>query len=197
MSCHPCVTAWTTRIHTRLPPLTKPQATVVALWSLGMGLARSCALTAVSAFLATWLHRKADTVRQQWRACCSAAPAQRGTARQALVVATCFVPLLAWVVDQWEGTPLALALAATTLGTRFPVLALRGISRGWALPGAWTGMVLAARGVYARWLLRRPTRLGGHPFVRRNTGGTLRPQGHGRAVPLKTLPPIVFGSIFA
>ena len=58
MSCHPRVTEWTTIIQTHLPHLSKPQATVLALWSLGMVLARSCALTAVSAFLATWLRRK-------------------------------------------------------------------------------------------------------------------------------------------
>jgi hypothetical protein len=124
MSCHPRVTEWTTIIHTRLPSLTKPQATVLALWSLGMVMARSCALTAVSAFLATWLHRKEETVRQQLREFCYEATAKRGTARQELVVETCFVPLVAWVVDQWEGTQLALALDATTLGTRFTVLVL-------------------------------------------------------------------------
>jgi hypothetical protein len=184
-----------------------------------MVLARSWALTAVSAFVATWLHRKEDTVRQQWRECCSEATAKRGTARQALVVERCFVPLLVWVVDQWEGTPLALALDATTLGTRCTVLALSGVSRGCAIPLAWTVleatakhawrrewlrmlrqvrravprswtvMVLADRGVYARWLFRRITRLGWHPFLRLNTGGTFRPQGHVRAVPLKTLVP--------
>jgi hypothetical protein len=53
MACHPRVTEWTTIIQTHVPHLTKPQATVLALWSLGMVLARSCALTAVSAFLAT------------------------------------------------------------------------------------------------------------------------------------------------
>jgi len=219
MSCHPRVTEWTTIIHTRLPQLTKPQATVLALWSLGMVLARSCALTAVSAFLATWLHRKADTVRQQLREFCYEATAKRGTARQELVVETCFVPLLVWVVDQWEGTQLALALDATTLGTRFTVLALSVVYRGCAIPVAWTVLpatakhawrrewlrmlrqvrravprswtviVLADRGLYARWLFRRLTRLGWHPFLRINTGGTFRPQGHGRAVPLKTLVP--------
>jgi hypothetical protein len=34
------------------------------LLSLGLGLARSCALTAVSLFLAPGLDRKANTVRQ-------------------------------------------------------------------------------------------------------------------------------------
>jgi DDE family transposase len=219
MSCHPRVTEWTAIIHARLPSLTKPQATVLALWSLGMVLARSCALTAVSAFLATWLHRKEDTVRQQLREFCYEATAKRGTARQELVVETCFAPLLAWVVDQWEGTQLALALDATTLGTRFTVLALSVVYRGcaipvawtvlaatathawrreWlrmlrqvrrAIPRAWTVIVLADRGLYARWLFRRITRLGWHPFLRINPGGTFRPQGHVRAVPLKTLVP--------
>jgi Transposase DDE domain len=219
MSSHPRVTEWTTIIRARLPHLTKPQATVLALWSLGMVLARSCALTAVSVFLATWLHRKEDAVRQQLREFCYEATAKRGTARQELVVETCFVPLLAWVVEQWEGTQLALALDATTLGTRFTVLALSVVYRGcaipvawtvlaatakhawrreWlrmlrqvrrAIPRAWTVIVLADRGLYARWLFRRITRLGWHPFLRINTGGTFRPTGQVRGVPLQTLVP--------
>ena len=79
-----------------------------------MVLARSCALTAVSAFLATWLGRKENPVRQQLREFCYEATAKRGTDRCALRVETCFVPLLAWVVSWWQGTQLALALDATT-----------------------------------------------------------------------------------
>jgi len=123
MSCHPRVTAWTTIIQAHLPHVTKPHATVGALWSLGMVLARSWALTAVRAFLATWLGRKEPAVYQQWRELCYEASAKRGTTRCALAVEPCFVPLLAWGVAQWEGTPLALALDATTLGTRLTVLA--------------------------------------------------------------------------
>ncbi len=219
MSCHPRVTEWTTLIQTRLPLLSKPQATVLALWSLGMVLARSCALTAVSAFLATWLHRNDDAVRQQWRAFCYEATAKRGTARHEVVVETCLVPLLAWVVDQGEGTQVAWALDATTLGTRLTVLALSVVYRGCAMPVAWTVLpataqhawrrewlrmlrqgrravprswtviVLADRGLYARWLFRRITRLGWHPFWRLKTGGTFRPTGQGRGVALKTLVP--------
>src|SRR5439155_26806455 len=114
---------------------------------------------------------------------------------------------------------LALALDATTLGTRFTVLAISVVYRGcaipvawtilpatakhawrreWlrmlrqirrAVPGSWTGIVLADRGLYARWLFRRLTRLGWHPFLRINTGGTFRPQGRVQGVPLKTLVP--------
>ena len=36
MSCHPRVIEWSTVIRTHLPHLSKPQATVLALWSLGM-----------------------------------------------------------------------------------------------------------------------------------------------------------------
>jgi hypothetical protein len=58
-----------------------------------------------------------------------------------------------------------------------------------AVPRAWTVRVLAARGLYARWLLRRIPRLGWHPFLRINTGGTFRPTGQVRGGPLKTLVP--------
>jgi hypothetical protein len=160
MSCHPRVTEWTTILRAHLPHLTKSQATVLALWSLGMVLARSCALTAVSMFLATWLHRKEDAVRQQWREFCYEATAKGGTARQELVVETGFVPLLAWVVDQWEGTQLALALEATTLGTpalpcwrsawSLGVVPSRWPGRSWRprpnMPGAGSGCACCARG---------------------------------------------------
>src|SRR6266853_175325 len=154
MSCHPRVTEWTLTIQAHLPHLSKPQATVLALWSLGMVLARSCALTAVSAFLATWLHRKEPPVRQQLRAFCSEATAKRGTARCALPVEPCFVPWLAWVVAQWEGTPLALALDATTLGTRLTVLALSVVYRGCAIPIAWTVLPATAKHAWRREWLR-------------------------------------------
>src|SRR5437016_5623745 len=145
MSCHPRVTEWTMTIQAHLPHLSKPQATVLALWSLGMVLARSWALTAVSALLATWLKHKEPTVRQQLRELCYEATAKRGTTRCALAVAPCFVPLLAWVVEPWEGTPLALALDATTWGTRCTVLAISGVSRGCAIPVAWTVLPATAK----------------------------------------------------
>jgi len=64
---------------------------------------------------------------------------------------------------------------------------LRQVHR--AVPRAWTVIVLADRGLYARWLFRRITRLGWHPFLRINPGGTFRPQGQVRRVALKTLAP--------
>jgi hypothetical protein len=70
MSCRTRVDAWTPIIRTYLPHLSRPQATVLALWSLGLVLARSCALSAVGTRLATWLDRQEQTVRQQLREFC-------------------------------------------------------------------------------------------------------------------------------
>jgi hypothetical protein len=105
--------------------LSKSQATVLALGSLGLILARSCALRAVRVWLAARLQRQDNTVRQQWREWCDEAQAKRGAQRQALVVDDGFMPLLRWVLGHWQGTPLALALEATTEGLRCTVLAVR------------------------------------------------------------------------
>src|ERR1043166_4218622 len=68
------------------------------LGSLGMVLARSCALSAVSLFLAHGRERKPNPVRQQLREFCYEAKVKRGGPRHELAVETCFAPLLAWVL---------------------------------------------------------------------------------------------------
>ena len=84
MSCQRAVYQWTEVVTTHMPHLSKPQAAVLALWSLGMVLARSCALSAVSLFLAKGLERKPNTVRQQLREWCYEAQSQtRGAAARA------------------------------------------------------------------------------------------------------------------
>ncbi len=219
MSCQRAVYQWTEVVTTYLPHLSKPQARVLALWSLGMVLARSCALSAVSCFLAQGLERKANTVRQQLREWCYEARAKRSGPRQELAVERCFAPLLAWVLRWWEGNQLALAMDATTLGQRFVVLVVSVVYRGCAIPVAWTVIpatekhawrgewqrmlrqvraavprrffviVLADRGLYARWLFQRIVRLGWHPLLRINTGGTFRPAASARYRPLRELVP--------
>ena len=69
MFCQASFDQWLRTIMQHLPHLSKPQATVLALWSFGMVLARSCALTAVSHLLAKGLKRKEQPVRQQLREC--------------------------------------------------------------------------------------------------------------------------------
>ena len=210
---------WTATVQEALPHLSKPQATVLALFSLGMVFARSCAVSAVAAVLAVGLDQSVNTVRQRLREFAWDAEAKAGAKRREIAVEACFVPLLRWILSRWQGTQLALALDATTLGDRFVVLALSVVYRGCAIPVAWTilpagekhawrrewlrmlrllhpavpptwtVLVLADRGLYARWLFRRIVRLGWHPFLRINQGGTFRPTGKARFVALRTFAP--------
>ena len=221
MPCHVAVyqEEWTAHVREAMRHLSKPQVTVLALFSLGMVFARSCAVTAVAAVLAVACHRSLANVYQQLREFCWEAEAKAGTKRQEIVVESCFVPLLRWVVSRWQGTQVALVLDATTLGDRFVVLTISVVYRGCAIPVAWTilaagkkrawrrewlrmlrllhpavpptwtVLVLADRGLYARWLFRRIVRVGWHPFLRINKGGTFRPTDRARFVPLSTFAP--------
>lgn len=219
MFCQAGFDQWLKTIMHHLPHLSKPQARVLALWTLGMVLARSCALSAVGHLLASGMNRKEQSVRQQLREWYYNTKRKRGDKRQELNVETCFAPLLGWVVSQWHGTQLALAIDATAVGVRFVVLAVSVVYRGCAIPVAWvvlpanrkhawrrewlrllrrlrpaiprswTVIVLADRGLYAPWLYRRIIRLGWHPFLRINTGGTFRPAGTRGFRPLKSLVP--------
>jgi hypothetical protein len=126
------------------------------------------------------------------------------------MAATCFAPLLAWVLAWWapDEARLALALDATTLAQRFTVLAVSVVYRGCAIPVAWVVLhateagawrpywlkllsdlasrvpiswaviVLADRGLYARWLFEQVVKLGWHPFLRINSGGKFRTPEH-------------------
>ena len=67
MLCQAGFDQWLTTLMQPLSPVSTPQATVLALWSFGMVLARACALTAVSHLLAKGMKRKEQTVRQQRR----------------------------------------------------------------------------------------------------------------------------------
>lgn len=216
--------AWTQEIIQHLPELSGPQARVLALWSLGMVLAQACGLSAVALYLATGLKKKENTLRQQLREFYYEAEAKRGEQRRELVVETCFASLLGWVLERWEGKQLALALDATSLGQRFVVLVVSVVYRGCAIPVAWvvlpmlkkqawrehwlrllrqvsrsvprgmTVIVLADRGLYARWLFRRLRRLGWHPLLRINSGGMFCPAGENRFRPLQRLVPRVGAS---
>src|SRR4030095_5032497 len=125
----------------------------------GMVLPRSCAPSAVSHLLAEGMQRHEQTVRQRLREWYYDAPRKRGAKRQALHVETCFAPLLGWVVSWWQGTQLALALDATTLGQRFVVLAISVVYRGCAIPVAWLILPAGAKHAWRREWLRLLRRL--------------------------------------
>jgi hypothetical protein len=121
-----------------------------------------------------------------------------------------------WAEDEAR---LAFALDATTLGQRFTVLAVCIVYRGCAIPVAWAVVVatakgswkphwlsllaslqpsvpagwfvivLADRGLYARWLYEAIVQTGWHPFLRINKGGTYRRQAESGYRPLAAVIP--------
>lgn len=219
MSCHPGLYPWQQTVATHLPHLSKPQARVLALWSYGMVLARSCGQSSVVLVLAGVLGHKPDTLRQQLREFYQAKEDKAGTKRAEIEVSACFAPLLAWVLSWWQAKQIALAIDATTLDNRFYVLAVSVLYRGCAIPVAWTVLqaeqkhawrkewlrllrqlrtdlppgtcviVLADRGLYARWLFRRIVRLGWHPLLRVNNNGGFRPHKHPGFLPMRAYVP--------
>jgi len=215
MSRLPGLYQWNDVVAKRFSHLSKPMAACLALWSLGMIVARSCSLTAVAWAWVPIVKEKFATLRERLRDLYREAPAKAGTKRRELDLDTCWAPWLAWVVEGWRGKQLALALDATTLGQRFTVLAVSVLYRGCAVPVAWKVLkatqahawepewktllshfhavvpsdwnviVLADRGLYAKWLFQTITALGWHPLLRINTQGKYRPQGWYHWVALK------------
>ena len=207
MARHDGLSQWTECVSTNMPHLSKPQATVLALWSFGMACTRSCGRGTVATFLALLLNQKLANLEQQLYEWCLDAKDKAGKKRATLDVTICFVPLLRWIVRLWSCEQIALTLDATSLGDQFVVLAVCVVYRGCALPVAWTilpaqkkrawrrewlrmlrvlrvaiprgwtVLILADRGLYARWLFRRIVRLHWHPFLRINQGCKFRPHG--------------------
>ena len=124
-------------------------------------------------------------------------------------------------MEGWSGHQLAVALDATTLGQRFVVLVISVLYRGCAVPirwnvlpagvkqpwrpewlallktlrgqapPPWTVLVLADRGLYAKWLFEAIQELGWHPLLRVNSGGTFQPTGWVHRYPLTHWTPTV------
>jgi len=134
---------WIIVIAQKLPHLSKAQATVLAMMSLGMIVAQSCALSAISAKLAVLLKIKYNNIRQRTRELCYDSKDKKGTMKKGikrtqLNVQTCFDPLIRWIVSWWQSKQIALALDATTLGLSFTILVVSIVYRGCAIHVAWT-----------------------------------------------------------
>src|SRR5687768_10565479 len=65
MSRHHGLSEWTELVSTHMPHLSVPQARVLALWSYGIALTRSCGRLTVATFLALLLGQKVATVEQR------------------------------------------------------------------------------------------------------------------------------------
>ena len=226
MSYRDQVSQWEQTVSSSLPHLSRPQAKVLALWSMTMIVVGSCGTTLVAAWLSCTVGGSEESWRQRLREWCYDAQDKKGAQRSEVVVCSCFRPLLRWVLSWWAqaGKPgqqqLALALDASTLSDRFTVLCISVLYRGCALPVAWaivpawgkgawkpiwldlfdllaasvprdwTVLVLADRGLYARWLYQHLQRLGWHPYLRINQGGKARPLGQDSYHWLATFAPV-------
>ena len=221
MSRLPALYQWNEVVAKRLPHLSKPMAAGLALWSLGLIVARPCSLTAIAWAWKPLLGQKFYTLRERLRDLYREGPAKAGAKRCTLDLSTCWAPWLRWVLDGWHSKQLALAVDATTLGDRFVVLALSVLYRGCAVPVAWKVLpatqaqsweppwrallgqfrqvvpadwevvVLADRGLYAKWLFEAITAVGWHPLLRVNKNGKFRPRGWHHWVTLTELVPQV------
>ncbi len=143
MARHPGLSQWQQIVSTHLPHLSRPQVTVLVLWSIGIVLAQCCGLSSVAIMLAYLLDRSEVALREQlrdwYRDAAHKRGARRGDQRRSLEVATCFPALLRWVVA-WSPAAcrqLALAMDASTLGQRFTILTISVVIRGCAIPVAW------------------------------------------------------------
>jgi len=207
MSRHPELYQWIDTVVMRFPSLSKPQALGLALWSFGMVIVRSCSLTAVADVLAPLWGQSFNTLRERLRDTYREASAKAGEQRVELDVTECWAPWLAWLLEGWSEQQLAIAMDATSLGSRFVVLAISVVYRGCAVPVAWKVLkaeekhawkpewlallkqfqgllpegwrviVLADRGLYAKWLFEAIVELKWHPFLRVNSHGSFRPEG--------------------
>jgi hypothetical protein len=216
--CRP-LDQWTEQVRTAFPNLSRPQATVLALYSFGMILAKRCGLNSVVTALVPVLGVGFHTLRSRLQEFYQPAAAKSGGQRDQLDVTTCFAPLLAWILQGWQSTRLALALDATSLGDRFTVLSLSLVYRGQALPVAWkvlpanvphpwkpewiallavfsglvppgyTVLVMTDRALYARWLYQEIVRLGWHPVMRITKLSKFRKRGSKQALAVTALVP--------
>jgi hypothetical protein len=139
------LTRWTALLQRRLPTLSLPEVKGLALWSIGIVLARSSSLHAVVLALVCWLPFNPFSLRkrlQEWYLE-AAAKKGHGTAatgwhRRDWDPHAASPHLLAWILDDWPTRQVVLALDPTNFGERFTVLNISVLYRGCAVPVIWT-----------------------------------------------------------
>jgi hypothetical protein len=117
---------WTSRISSRFPHLSKPQALVLALYSLGIALAKRCALAATAEALAVL--GKPDTVERRLQRFLSNTRIDWAVSSQALA---------AWVLEAFSGSIAVLLVDETSLQDKLKVMSVCLAYRGRAIPLAW------------------------------------------------------------
>jgi hypothetical protein len=135
------LTQWHRELKGRFPELPVRVVFVLALYSIGMILAKVSGLSRVALFLSHLLGWSYDALRKRLSEFYKEAPAKSGVKqggkRKEFDVTTCFAPLLRWVLSLWSGRHLALAIDVTNLGERFHVLCVSVVVGGVGIPVAW------------------------------------------------------------
>jgi len=212
------LSAWIAELASVWPDLSRPQVKMLAQYSMGMILAEGSGLCRVALCLSHWLGEPFANVRERLRDFYCARRDKSGRRRRELQVEACFAGLLGWFLRRWPSDQLAIAIDATTLGRRFVVLAISVVYAGTAIPVAWKILradakgswkahwlrllrqfkgivppqmkviVLADRGLYAKWLFEAIVKLRWHPYLRINAhGGEFRTDGASDYQPLDQL----------
>jgi hypothetical protein len=148
MSCQDRLSTWKQAVSRAFAHLSTAQIYGLVLWSAGIALAGSSGISQVSALLAQVLGQHEASVTQRLREWYLDARHKRGDHRRDLEVASCFGPLLRWIIVCWVGQErrLALALDASTLANRWTVLSISVLIRGCAIPVAWKVIGAHAKG---------------------------------------------------
>ncbi len=140
------LSTWKQEVSRAFAHLSQAQLAGLVLWSAGIALSGSSGISQGSALLAQVLGQHEASVTQRLREWDLDARHKRGDHRRDLEVASCFGPLLRWIITCWGGQErrLALALDASTLANRWTVLSISVLIRGCAIAVAWK--VIGAHG---------------------------------------------------
>ena len=205
----PAVSHVRSLLETHLPALRPAPHRGVAEWVAGVLATGSGCEAAILAALAP-LGVEPQALRARLREFLYDGAERAAPCAVSLDVEACFAPLLAWIVDWWEGETLPLAIDATSLRDRQVVLSLSVLYRGSAMPvagvvlphrgkGAWipelerllqtlapavpptmTVLVMTDRGLWSPRLWRQMVDLGWHPLMRIRPDATFAPSGQRR-----------------
>lgn len=220
------VQRWKTMLRQRFPSLSGTQAGGLALWSIGIVLAFSASLHAVTLALALWLPFNPRSLLkrlQEWYLEAAAkkghGTAGKGLHRRDFDPQQASADLFRWILEDWPGKQLVVALDPTNFGDRFTVLNVSVLYRSCAVPVIWTVveggepgawephwermlrilaervpagwqvLVVTDRGMYSPSLFRCLVQLHWHPFLRIRAQGFYRPLDSQKWLELKDLCP--------
>jgi Transposase DDE domain len=138
---------WAALLQPRFPTLSSSQAFGLALWSIGIVLARSASLHAVVLALVCWLPLNPLSLRKRLQEWYLEAAAKKGSGtghtgqhRRDWDPRTTSAFLFRWILEDWPNRQLVLALDPTNIEDRFTVLAISVLYRSCAVPVMWTAL---------------------------------------------------------